>query len=312
MNPTFIIIAAITIGILAFASTLTLILKKWKPENETYKKVWIIIKTWWVIAAFLLLTVGLAPWGLIVGFAFLSILAAQEYYKHSRLVESKKLLSIILTVFVILQYGALAFEKFRLFQSLPILMVIVCLPPLAIFTDGLKRMPDLVASLVGPIVAFHCLACLPALFLVVNRSSWGGDSSALLAVFILILLTEGNDVIQFLCGKSWGKRKITPEISPNKTEAGFIGGLILTTMLGVLLFSRGLGFSLLEGAVLGFLISLYGIQGDLYFSALKRYFGTKDFSNALPGHGGYLDRLDSLVLTAPVVFYAIWFLKGGT
>jgi phosphatidate cytidylyltransferase len=189
-------------------------------------------------------------------------------------------------------------------------MIIVCLPPLAIFTDGIKRMPELVASLMGPIMAFHFLACLPALYLV-SRKEWGGESFAMLSVFVLIFLTEGNDVLQFLCGKMWGKRKITPEVSPNKTEAGFIGGLVLTTCLGMYFFAQILGFSIFEGALLGFLISLYGIQGDLYFSTLKRYFGTKDFSDALPGHGGYLDRLDSLILTSPIVFYAIWFLKGG-
>ena len=310
MNPTFILISAISFGILSFASILTLILKKFKPDNPTFPKVWTIIKTWWSIAIFLLVGVGTAPWGLIICFTVLSILAAREYYQHSKLLELKNTLFYILTVFIILEYGFLALEKYTVFQILPILTIIVCLPPLAIFTDGLKRMPELVASLIGPIFAFHCLACLPALFLACNKA-WGGESFAMLSVFTLILLTEGNDVLQFLCGKMWGKRKITPIVSPNKTEAGFIGGLVLTTGLGTYIFSQVLNFSLIEGALLGFLISLYGIQGDLYFSTLKRYFGTKDFSDALPGHGGFLDRLDSLILTAPVVFYAFWFLKSG-
>ncbi len=310
MDQTFILIASVSIGILTFASVLTFILKKLKPSNETYVKVWTIVRTWWLIVGFLLLTVATGHWGMTIGFMLLSIFAAREYYQHSRLAESKNQLFFLIALFIIVQYLLLAFEKFTAFQVLPVLTIIVCLPPLAIFSDGIKRMPELVASVMGPIMAFHFLACLPALYLV-GAKAWGGTSFAMLSVFILILLTEGNDVLQFLCGKAWGKRKITPLVSPNKTEAGFIGGLILTTSLGTYLFSSVLGFSLLEGAMLGFLISFYGIQGDLYFSTLKRYFGTKDFSNALPGHGGLLDRMDSLILTAPVVFYAFWFLKGG-
>lgn len=310
MNPTFILIASISIGILVFASITTLVLRKIKPDNPTYSKVWTIIKTWWYIVSFLLISVALAPWGLIIGFTGLSIFAAREYYQHSRLVESKKYLFILMSAFIILQYIFLALGKYTAFQVLPVLMVVICLPPLAIFTEGLKRMPELVASFIGPIMAFHFLACLPALYLVAEKE-WGGTSYAMLSVFSLILLTEGNDVLQFLCGKMWGKRKITPEISPNKTEAGFLGGLILTTALGSYIFSHALDFSFIEGALLGFLISFYGIQGDLYFSTLKRYFGTKDFSDSLPGHGGLLDRLDSLILTAPIIFYAFWLLKGG-
>ena len=310
MNPTFIKIASISLGILAFATLLTLVLKTRKPNNETYKKVWTIVKTWWLIAGFLLISVGTAPWGLLIGFALLSVLGIREYYQHSKLVEIRAHLSVILTAFIVLQYTFLALEKFTVFQVLPVIMIIITLPPMAVFTQGFKRMPELVASLMGPIMAFHFLACLPAFFLVAKKA-WGGESYAMLSIFILILLTEGNDVFQFLCGKIFGKRKITPEVSPNKTEAGFVGGIILTTGVGLYFFTQVLDFNLWEAMLLGFLISFYGIQGDLYFSALKRYFGTKDFSDALPGHGGYLDRLDSLILTSPIIFYTFWFLKGG-
>jgi phosphatidate cytidylyltransferase len=282
-----------------------------KPQNETLKKVWTIVKTWWLIATFLLICVGIGRNGMIVGFALLSVLATLEYFKHSRLQDLKVTLTSIVFLFVIGQYVALYFEKYLIFHILPVLMVILFLPPVVIFGDGIKRIPSIFTSLIGPIIVLHFLACLTALYLIVEKAEWGGTSQAIKTIFTLILLTEGNDVLQFLCGKSFGKRKITPEISPNKTEAGFVGGLVLTTLLGSYLFNLVLNFGYAESALMGFLISLYGIQGDLFFSIVKRFFGVKDFSDALPGHGGYLDRLDSLILTAPVILYFIAFAKGA-
>jgi phosphatidate cytidylyltransferase len=309
MNETFLNIAVIAYGILIFATGFILVAKKLKPQNETFLKVGTIIKTWWLIVTFLMITIGLEKWGLCIGFAVLSALVAREYFRHSGN-EYKKILFGVHLIFIALQYYALAAGKFSLYQALPMLTIMVTLPLLVVIKSSYERMPQLVAALVGPIVLFHLLGALPALYLEAEKN-WGGTSVAMLTVFLLILLTEANDVIQFICGKLWGKRKIIPALSPNKTEAGFIGGLVIITVAGSLLFHSVLGLSLFEGALLGFLISFFGILGDLYFSAVKRFFGTKDFSDALPGHGGYLDRLDSLVLTSPVIFYSLLFLKGG-
>ncbi len=132
----------------------------------------------------------------------------------------------------------------------------------------------------------------------------------------LLFVTELNDVFAYLAGKAFGSRKLLPHTSPNKTWAGAIGAVVLTTTLvsgvGHFVF---LGTSLESWThllVLGFLISTLGQSGDLVISSIKRDIGIKDMATTLPGHGGLLDRFDSLLLVAPVVFhYLNYFLEEG-
>ena len=126
-------------------------------------------------------------------------------------------------------------------------------------------------------------------------------------VVFLILLTELNDVAQYLWGKSLGRRRIVPKVSPNKTIAGFLGGVGTTTavaaLLGPLLTPMDWRYSLAAGA----LIALSGFVGDLSISMLKRDLGVKDTGATLPGHGGVLDRVDSLTYSAPLYFHYVYY-----
>ncbi len=307
MTQTFFYILSASILLLGFASLATFFLQKKNPKNSTLEKVRVIVKTWWWIVCFFLFTLGTAPWGLLAGFALISLVVAFEYYSFSKLEKLKNTLRVIICIFVIAQYALLGFGQFRCFQLLPILTVLLTLAPVVIFKSDLEQLPRTAASLIGPIVFFHFLACLPALFLLANKT-FASLEKAQLLVFLIIFLTEINDISQFIFGKLFGKNKIIPHISPNKTEAGFIGGLFFTIAVASILFTKILQLPLWQSILFGVVISVYGIMGDLFFSAVKRHFGTKDFSNALPGHGGYLDRLDSLILTSPVVFYLFYFL----
>ena len=128
----------------------------------------------------------------------------------------------------------------------------------------------------------------------------------------LILLTEANDIMQAIVGRKLGKTKITPEVSPNKSAEGLIGGLLTTGTLSVVLApfmtTLTLGRGAFEGVLVslgaGLAISLAGFLGDINMSAIKRDVGVKDGSAILPGMGGIIDRIDSLTFTAPV-FYLI-------
>ena len=149
------------------------------------------------------------------------------------------------------------------------------------------------------LLAFSQLAFIRAVE--IDQNEWMG----LRLVAYIIVLTELNDVFQYLTGKFFGKRKIVPRISPNKTVAGCIGGIgltvILSNILGYLLLPFGdfICFSLL-----GVLFGTLGFCGDVLFSFLKRRTGVKDTGTLIPGHGGLLDRIDSLVFNAPV-FYGL-------
>lgn len=120
--------------------------------------------------------------------------------------------------------------------------------------------------------------------------------------FYLFTVTALNDVAQFISGKCLGRQKIAKTLSPNKTWAGLLGGVVVSALVSLALGSH---LQLASGPfllALGAALSLAGFFGDLMFSAAKRALGLKDFSNLIPGHGGILDRADSLVLTAPVLY----------
>jgi len=126
-------------------------------------------------------------------------------------------------------------------------------------------------------------------------------------LLLLILLTQFNDVAQYVWGKSLGRTKVLPTVSPGKTVAGLAGGVattvVLATFLGPLLTVMDWQRSLVAGVIIG----LGGFLGDVTLSALKRDLGVKDSGATLPGHGGILDRVDSLTFTAPLFFHFVFY-----
>jgi len=127
-------------------------------------------------------------------------------------------------------------------------------------------------------------------------------STKLLAFFFLVVM--GADTGAYYVGKNFGKHKLAPEISPGKTWEGVIGGLILSSIFALvasLTFFPELNYKI--SIPLAIVMSVVGLFGDLAESAIKRGAGAKDAANILPGHGGLLDRLDSLLFNAPVLYY---------
>jgi phosphatidate cytidylyltransferase len=126
-------------------------------------------------------------------------------------------------------------------------------------------------------------------------------------VLYLVFLTQFNDVAQYVWGKTLGRNKIIPKVSPNKTWEGLLGGVATTVVLAILL-SRWLTPMRWSMALLaGLLIGTAGFIGDVTISALKRDIGLKDSGSILPGHGGILDRIDSLTYTAPLFFHFLYY-----
>lgn len=127
------------------------------------------------------------------------------------------------------------------------------------------------------------------------------SKSFTLEVFMLFVLIWSSDTFAYLTGKFFGKHKMAPRISPKKTWEGFAGGVILTLVLGFFVEQY---FPELRGnwMIVGFLVSVFAPLGDLVESQLKRSFAVKDSGNIIPGHGGVLDRLDSFIICAPVIY----------
>ena len=129
------------------------------------------------------------------------------------------------------------------------------------------------------------------------------NDGALLVLFVL-LVTWTGDTAAYYVGRTWGSRPLAPRLSPKKTVEGFLGGLVVAPLiawLGHVWFLPTV--TPVDCLILGLLFTVLGLLGDLSESALKRYAGVKDSGSLIPGHGGMLDRMDSLLLNAPVFYY---------
>ena len=146
-----------------------------------------------------------------------------------------------------------------------------------------------------------CLSHVPALM---SLNIPGYENRNLLLIAFLVIVVQGSDVLQYVWGKLLGKHKVAPSLSPSKTWEGLIGGVASATALGALI--HGLTpFTPAEAAGVAFLICLMGFFGGLVMSAIKRDRGVKDWGHMIEGHGGVLDRLDSVVFAAPVFFHVV-------
>lgn len=157
----------------------------------------------------------------------------------------------------------------------------------------------------GLMTTVYCLSHLAFLTVLPSTTANANTTiySGLGLMFFIILTTQSNDIFQYLAGKLLGKHKIVPKVSPKKTWEGFLGGVILTSSLFYFIgsyFTPLKGYELILG---GIVTSVAGFIGDIVMSSVKRDIGIKDYGTILPGHGGVMDRMDSLVFTAPLFFH---------
>ncbi|WP_457616181.1 phosphatidate cytidylyltransferase [Lutibacter sp.] len=151
------------------------------------------------------------------------------------------------------------------------------------------------------VVPFTLMVQIPFL-----NTSFNYVNTTILGVFILIWT---NDTFAFLVGKSIGKRKLFERISPNKTIEGFFGGMVFTFIASFLLAEKFTTLSVIQWIVIAAIVSVFGVLGDLIESMFKRQAGVKDSSNFIPGHGGFLDRFDSVIFAAPFIFIYLQFVQ---
>lgn len=184
--------------------------------------------------------------------------------------------------------------NFRLNEILAISLILIAVVTLFRFTselyaDGGK----LIFTVIYIGLPFGLALGLPKYSTVENTFS--------LEVFFLFVLIWSSDTFAYICGRSFGKHKMAPKISPKKTWEGLAGGVVCTVILGyfVEMYHPGLRGNWM---VVGFLVSVFAPLGDLVESQLKRSFGVKDSGNIIPGHGGVLDRLDSFIICVPAIY----------
>jgi phosphatidate cytidylyltransferase len=158
------------------------------------------------------------------------------------------------------------------------------------------------AALPGALLAcVYGLSFVPALQTL--RVDGAGEGNPLLIAWLL-LVVQASDVLQYVWGKLAGRHAIAPSVSPKKTVEGTVGGIASATALGAMLSSIT-PFSCWQAGVIALAVTLIGFLGGLALSALKRHHGAKDWGTVIVGHGGMLDRVDSLIFTAPVFFQVV-------
>ena len=149
----------------------------------------------------------------------------------------------------------------------------------------------------------YCMSCIAALYMLDPTKNVAGGIPGFILYFLF--LNQFNDAAQFFWGKNFGRHKVIPKVSPNKTVEGLIGGAVTTIFFAILLAPYLTPLSLGDSFLVGVIIAFFGFVGDVIMSALKRDLQIKDTGNMLSGHGGILDRIDSLLFTAPLYFHFI-------
>lgn len=300
------LVVALIFGILIFASVLFFVIGKIKP-NSNLTELKSRTKSWWVMAIVFIAATLLNTKISYVALAFLSFIAFREMYSLLDLRNSDRRAIFWALLAIPAQYYLAYIGWYGAFIILiPVAMFLIIPMRLVLKgdTDGIiKSMATLQWALMLTVFSISHLAYLISLP-EIDGFEAGGRGLLLFLVF----LTELNDVLQFTWGKLLGKNKVIPKVSPNKTWEGLIGGILCTTIVGYFLaFITPL--SNFEAAVVSFVIAISGFIGDIVMSAVKRDIGVKDTGNAIPGHGGILDRIDSLAYTAPVFFHLVYYLK---
>jgi len=262
------------------------------------------LKTWWVLAILVVAAavVGRAAASLL--FAVFSLLSLREFARLSRELSVHRRLLIAGYGLIPLSYLWIALgwpQVFVVFLPLATLLLASAVLVVAGRTEGFVQ--EVSRFCFAVLLTAYCLGYAVLLFTLPEESnSVAGVPGWFL---FLVLLTDCNDIAQALIGRNLGKRKITPRVSPNKTWEGFLGGVLTSALLAVVLSHWLTPFAWLEAAAAGATIAVTGFFGDLNVSAIKRDAGVKDASRLLPGQGGALDRVDSLTFSAPAFYYLV-------
>jgi phosphatidate cytidylyltransferase len=293
------------LGLLAVSSLTGLVLKAVirKPEAQaTISNLNARIGAWWIMSAIFALTLVIGPIGSLVLFGLMSFLALREYVTllPARRADHRTLFWAFF-IFTPLQYFLIGIQWYGMFAILiPVFAFLFVPARLAIAGDTEAFLERASTIQWGLMICVYCLSYTPAL-LMLQIAGYGRPAKLML---YLVLVDQLSDVLQYVWGKMLGRHKIAPVVSPNKTWEGFIGGVLSATAIGTALWWMT-PFTPAVAAAVSLAITLMGFAGGLTMSAIKRDRGVKDYGTLIKGHGGILDRMDSMCFAAPVFFHIV-------
>jgi phosphatidate cytidylyltransferase len=198
------------------------------------------------------------------------------------------------------QYLLVGIGWFGLFCIwIPVYCFLILAVVAALFSGTYQFLDRVASAQWGLTVCVYCISYIPALM---NLRIPGYENRSALLMVFLMLIAQVSDILQYVWGKLIGRHPVSPTLSPSKTVEGLAGGVLSATVLGALLW-RITPFTMWQSGLMAFLIATLGFLGGLVMSAIKRDRGIKDWSHLIAGHGGMLDRMDSLCFSAPVFFH---------
>jgi phosphatidate cytidylyltransferase len=268
------------------------------------------VNSWWVMCGLILIALAVSRVTSVGLFALLSFLALREYLTvtPTRLADHRTL-SVMFFVVLPYQYWLVYKNWYGMFAVMIPVYAFILLPALTVLhgetRDFLERSAR---NQWGLLVCVYSISHIPMLLNLDIATMPHGNAGL---VLFLVIVTQGSDVLQYVWGKLAGRRPVAPKLSPKKTVEGFIGGVLSASALGALLhrltpFGPGRAF------VIALVLTLMGFLGGLIMSAIKRDRGIKDWGSLIEGHGGILDRMDSLCFSAPIFFHIIRFFHSGS
>jgi phosphatidate cytidylyltransferase len=297
------VLAAIVVAVLAAASSVGFVLDRRQAmeRNPVIDNLNDRIRAWWVMVGLIAIAFALGKAGVILLFAFASLAALREFITLTQTRRGDHLaLAAAFFIVLPLQYYLIWIEWYGLYSIFIPVYVFLLLPIVAALRGDTTGFMERVAEVQwGLMISIYCLSHVPAL-ITLPIPDFEGRNSLLIA--FLIIVVQASDVLQYVWGKLLGRHKIAPLLSPSKTVEGFVGGVASATLIGAGLWWIT-PFAPWQAGLLALLINLMGFCGGLVMSAIKRDRGVKDWGWMIEGHGGMLDRLDSVIFAAPIFFH---------
>ncbi len=292
--------------VLLLASAVSWFLKKrYSPDgsNLAIENLDARIMSWWAMAALIALAFLAGKTGVILLFTMCSFAALREFVTLTTKSRADHwALASAFFIVLPLQYVFIWHGWYGMYSIFIPVYAFLFMPIIAALRGDTSQFLVRVAETQWALmICVFCASHVPAL-LTLEIVNYDGRNVLLIA--FLVIVVQSSDVLQYVWGKLFGKIKIAPKLSPSKTVEGAIGGILSASLLGASLFWIT-PFSILQAGLLSFTIALMGFFGGLVLSAIKRDRGVKDWGHLIAGHGGFIDRLDSVVFSAPVFFHAV-------
>jgi phosphatidate cytidylyltransferase len=293
-------------GVLILASVIGFVLqRRLSPDgsNAVVENLNARIKAWWVMVILIGIAFLAGRSGVIILFGFCSFAALREFITltNTRRADHWALAAAFFVVLPI-QYYLIWIERYGIYSIFIPVYAFLLMPIIAVLRGDTERFLLRIAEVQWALmICVFCASHVPAL-LSLDIPGYQGRNVLLIA--FLIIVVQLSDVLQYVWGKLFGRTKIAPRLSPSKTVEGFVGGVASATLIGAALWWIT-PFTPVQAGLLAFVIALMGFFGGLVMSAIKRDRGVKDWGNLIEGHGGLIDRLDSVVFSAPIFFHLV-------